>query len=205
MTNSTIARLLGVLLLLAVHVPLLAKTASDPQEVVKQTTEQVLQLLRTEGDALKKNPQRLYQVINEVILPHFDFPQMSRWVLGHYWRSASDPQRSEFVKQFELLLVRTYSTALAGFRDETVAFLPNQDRSGREVAVRSLINRSAGPPVAISYQMHKVDDHWKIYDVAVEGVSLVINYRSSFAQEIKLNGLDGLIQRLAAKNAAEHG
>jgi phospholipid transport system substrate-binding protein len=205
MINSWISRLLGVLLLLAVHAPLLATTATDPQEIVKQTTERVLQKLRSEGALLKKDQQRLYQVINEVILPHFDFRQMSKWVLGRYWRSASEPQRSQFTKQFELLLVKTYSNALVEFRDETVDFLPSQERSGNEVAVRSTINRTAGPAVLITYQMHKVDNSWKVYDVVVEGVSLVINYRSSFAQEINRNGLDGLIQRLVDKNAAGRG
>jgi phospholipid transport system substrate-binding protein len=203
--NSTMSRLASGLLLLALQMPLLATTTADPQEIVKRTTEEVLQKLRTEGEALQKDPRRLYEVINEVILPHFDFGQMSKWVLGRYWRSASEPQRNEFTKQFELLLVRTYSNALAEFRDETVAFLPSQNRSPTEIAVRSKINRTAGPSVLITYQMHKVDGLWKIYDVAVEGVSLVINYRSSFAQEIKQNGLQGLIQRLAEKNSAEHG
>jgi phospholipid transport system substrate-binding protein len=205
MRNGWIWRLFGALLLLAVYAPLQATTATDPQEIVRQTTEQVLQKLRSEGAVLKKDQQRLYQVINEVILPHFDFRQMSKWVLGRYWRSASEPQRSEFTKQFELLLVKTYSNALAEFRDETVGFLPSQERSESEVAVRSTINRTAGPSVLITYQMHKVDNRWKVYDVVVEGVSLVINYRSSFAQEINRNGLDGLIQRLVEKNAAGHG
>jgi len=129
---------------------------------------------------------------------------MSKWVLGRYWRQASVSQQDGFSKQFELLLVRTYSNALAEFQDETVDFLPILDRSDTKVAVRSTINRSVGPAVPITYRMHKVGDSWKVYDVAIEGVSLVINYRSSFAQEIKRNGIDGLIQRLAKKNQAEH-
>jgi phospholipid transport system substrate-binding protein len=90
-------------------------------------------------------------------------------------------------------------------RDESVAFLPTRDRSETEVAVRSMITRTGGPSVPITYQMHKLDAAWKIYDVAIEGVSLVLTYRSSFAQEIKRSGIDGLIQRLAEKNKAEHG
>lgn len=205
MMNNTVSRLAGVLLLLAIHTPLAAMTATDPQQIVKQTTEQVLQILRTEGDALKKNPQRLYQLINELILPNFDFQQMSKWVLGRHWREASPSQQVEFAKQFELLLVRTYSNALAQFRDQSVEFLPTLDRSDTQVAVRVSINQPGGPPVPITYQMYKVGDAWKVYDVAIEGVSLVVNYRSSFAQEITRNGVDGLIQRLAEKNQAERG
>ena len=203
--KHTLSPLAGVFLLLAIHIPSMAAAANDPQDIVKQTTEQVLLALRTEGDSLKKNPQRLYQIINDLILPHFDFRQMSKWVLGRYWQTASEPQRDEFTKQFEQLLVRTYSDALVEFRDQSVDFLPTRDRSDTEVTVRSTVNRVGGPAVPISYQMHKVSDDWKVYDVAIEGVSLVINYRASFAQEIKRNGIDGLIQRLAQKNQAGSG
>ena len=206
MMSNTLMRMgAALLLLVATHTAVAAAKATEPQEIVQQTTEQVLQALRTEGEALKKDRQRLYQLINDLIVPHFDFRQMSKWVLGPHWRKASDAEKSEFTRQFESLLVRTYSDALVEFRDESVAFLPIRERSDTEVAVRSTINRSAGPAVPITYQMHKVGDGWKIYDVAIEGVSLVINYRSSFAQEIKRNGIDGLIRRLAKKNSADGG
>ena len=198
--NNTVLRLAGILLLFTLNAPVVTAAATDPQEVLRQSTEDVLQALRAEGDSLKKRPQRLYQIINEMILPHFDFRQMSKWVLGRYWRQASEPQRDAFAKQFELLLVRTYSDSLVEFRDQTVTFLPSRKRSDTEVTVRATVNRNGGPSVPINYQMHKVDDAWKVYDVAIEGVSLVINYRSSFTKEIKRNGLDGLIKRLAEKN-----
>lgn len=195
----------GLLLLLTIQVSVAAATVSDPKIVVKQSTEQVLQALRAEGESLKKRPQRLYEIINELILPHFDFRQMSKWVLGRYWRQASELQRDEFVRQFELLLVRTYSDALVEFRNETLEFLPSRVRSDTEVTVRSMLNRAGGPPVPITYDMHKVGEQWKAFDIAIDGVSLVINYRSSFAKEIRRNGIDGLIQRLADKNQAERG
>jgi phospholipid transport system substrate-binding protein len=205
MSNTAMRLGAACLLLLVTHTAMAAAKATEPQDIVQQTTEQVLQALRVEGEALKKDRQRLYQLINDLIVPHFDFRQMSQWVLGQYWREASDPQKSEVTQQFKLLLVRTYSDALVEFRDESVAFLPIRDRSDTEVTVRSTIHRSAGPAVPITYQMHKVDDVWKVYDVAIEGVSLVINYRSSFAQEIRRNGIDGLIKRLAEKNTTDGG
>ena len=171
----------GVLLLLTIQVSVAAATVADPKIVVKQSTEQVLQALRAEGESLKKRPQRLYEIINELILPHFDFRQMSKWVLGRYWRQASELQRDEFVRQFELLLVRTYSDALVEFRNETLEFLPSRVRSDTEVTVRSMLNRAGGPPVPITYDMHKVGEQWKAFDIAIDGVSLVINYRSSCA------------------------
>ena len=204
--NTALLRLASaLLLLLAMHTSVVAAAASEPRAIVQQTTEQVLAALRAEGDSLTKRPQRLYEIINELILPHFDFRQMSKWVLGRYWRRASEPQRSEFTKQFELLLVRTYSDALVEFRDQTMDFLPSRVRSDTEVTVRSVLNRAGGPPVPISYQMHKVGDDWKAFDITIDGVSLVINYRSSFAKEIKRNGIDGLIRRLAKKNQSARG
>lgn len=200
--KSTLA---GIMLLFSTSAPLLAVVVTDPQEIVKQTTEQVLNTLRTEGDAIHKDRQRLYRLIDDLVLPHFDFRQMSKWVLGRYWRDASGPQRDEFTKQFELLLVRTYSDVLVEFRDQSMAFLPTRDRSDTEATVRSTVTRDGGSAVLITYQMHNVGGEWKVYDVAAEGVSLVINYRSSFAREIRRNGIDGLIQRLAQKNQSSRG
>jgi phospholipid transport system substrate-binding protein len=205
MMNKRILPLAGFCLLFAMHAPVAAATADDPQVIVRETTEQVLQTLRKEGDALKKDQQRLYKIVNELILPHFDFRQMSKWVLGRYWRQASASQQDEFIRQFELLLVRTYSDALVEFRNQTMDFLPTRARSDTEVTVRSMLNQDGGPPVPITYQMHKVDNTWKAFDIAINGVSLVINYRSSFAKEIQSNGMDGLIKRLAEKNQSERG
>ena len=205
MTKMTKSTLAGIMLLFSTPAPLLAAVVTDPQEIVKQTTEQVLNTLRTEGDAIHKDRQRLYRLIDDLILPHFDFRQMSKWVLGRYWRDASGPQRDAFTKQFELLLVRTYSDVLVEFRDQSMAFLPTRDRSDTEATVRSTVTRDGGPAVLITYQMHNVGGDWKVYDVAAEGVSLVINYRSSFAREIRRNGIDGLIQRLAQKNQSSRG
>ena len=205
MMKTMISSLAGIILLFSTSAPLLAAVATDPQEIVKQTTMQVLNTLRTEGNAIQKDPQRLYQLINELILPHFDFRQMSKWVLGRYWRNASESQRGDFTRQFELLLVRTYSDALVEFRDQSVAFLPTRERSDTEVTVRSTVNRGSGPAVLITYRMHKVGADWKVYDVATEGISLVINYRSSFAHEIRRNGIDGLIRQLARKNQSARG
>lgn len=182
-----------------------AADMAEAETIVKETTEKVLEALRTDGDAIKSNPARLYKLIDELILPHFDFRQMSQWVLGPAWRRATPAQREEFVAQFQSLLVRTYSSALADYRNQQVEFLPSRERSADEVTVRAEIDQGAGPRIPITYEMHRTDAGWKVYDVAVEGVSLVINYRASFNQEIKRNGIDGLIQRLAEKNRAENG
>jgi len=178
---------------------------SEAQATVRETTEKVLAVLRAEGDSLKTDPTRLYELVEEVILPRFDFERMSRWVLGAHWRKASEQQRASFVKAFETLLVRTYSQALASYRNQTVLYEPTRTRSEDEVTVRASIDQGGGPSIPISYEMHKSADGWKVYDVAIEGVSLVINYRSSFGQEITRNGIDGLIQRLDERNRTSSG
>jgi phospholipid transport system substrate-binding protein len=203
MMKSMMLRCAAIILLFSAYSSIAGALANDPQALVKQTTNKVLEALRTEGDALQEHPKRVYEIINELILPHFDFRQMSKWVLGRYWRQASESQRDAITEQFEHMLVRTYSHALVDYRDQTVDFLPSRERSATQVTVRAKINQAGGPPVKIAYEMHIVDDDWKVYDIAIEGVSLVINYRSSFAQEIKRNGIDGLIQRLAAKNKSD--
>ena len=186
-------------------VPAAAAPGGDAQTVVRETTEKVLGILREEGDSLKDNPKRVYEIIDQLILPHFDFREMSRWVLGPHWRKASEEQRAEFARQFQALLVRTYSRALLEFRNQKVDFLTPRERSEREVTIRAKVDRGGGPAIPVTYEMHKTDDGWKAIDVAIDGVSLVLNYRSSFNQEIRRNGIDGLIQRLSEKNTSENG
>jgi phospholipid transport system substrate-binding protein len=200
------AVLSGVLALLLLGAPLASPAAADDaQSIVRETTEKVLEALRSEGDTLKDDPKRLHAIIEQLILPHFDFRQMSQWVLGPHWRNASAEQRDAFVEQFEALLVRTYSSALVDYRNQRVNYLPARERSADEVTVRAIINQGGGPTIPIAYEMYRSDTGWKVYDVAIDGVSLVINYRSSFGHEIRRNGIDGLIQRLASKNLADNG
>jgi phospholipid transport system substrate-binding protein len=183
-----------------------ATAADSPaQAVVRATTEKVLQTMRAEGDGLRDNPKRLFAIVDELIIPHFDFREMSQWVLGRYWRQASPAQRDAFVEQFQNLLVRTYSRALVDYRDEQVSFLAPRVRDASTVIVRASIDRGGGPPIPINYEMHKTDAGWKVFDVVIDGVSLVITYRSSFGQEIKRNGMDGLIRRMSEKNRSENG
>lgn len=201
--NSVLSGVLAVFLL---AVPLASPAApDDAQGIVRETTEKVLAALRGEGDTLKDDPKRLHAIIEQLVLPHFDFRQMSQWVLGPHWRNASPEQRDAFVEQFEALLVRTYSSALVDYRNQSVDYLPARERSADEVTVRAVIDQGGGPAIPITYEMHRTDTGWKVYDVAIDGVSLVINYRSSFGQEIRRNGIDGLIQRLASKNQADSG
>jgi phospholipid transport system substrate-binding protein len=135
-----------------------------------------------------------------------DFEAMAKLVLGKHWRTATSEQRSRFVGEFKALLIRTYRTSLAEYSDEKVSFLPFREGEQPEklATVRSEIIRGNGPSIPINYSLrYKKDDGWKVYDIGIEGVSLVTNYRSSFAREINQNGMDYLIESLHRRNAGK--
>jgi len=184
--------------------PVLAQ-ATGPQAarlVVQDTTDRMLKVLKLERNLLRQQPDRIYAFVNQIILPHFDFTRMSRWVLGRYWRDATEDQRSRFVQEFRTLLVRTYATALLEYADQTVEVLPLQaEPSATDVVVRTEVRQSGGPPIPIQYRMSLEGTAWKVYDVTIDGVSLVASYRSTFANEAaKGGGLDPLIAMLVDRN-----
>ena len=171
-----------------------------PVELVRQTSEQVLTVLK-EDKTLREDPERLHALVEEIILPRFDFKSMSRIVLGKHWRKATREQRQAFIHEFRLLLVRTYTTVLAEYSTETIRYLPLRgDTDSGLVTVRTHIERPGSLPVAVHYSMHHKDGAWTVYEVTMEGISLAVNYRTSFAQEIRLGGLDRLIDTLASRN-----
>lgn len=177
------------------------EAGAEPQEVVRQASAQVLDALASEGEALSGDPQRLYALVDTVLLRHMDFERMSRWVLGKHWKSASPEQRTRFVREFRGLLVRTYATALASYRGQRVEFLAQRPgASPEEVVVRTEIRQPGGAPIPVNFSLYRRDGEWKAYDVQIDGISLVANYRASFAAEVRSGGLDGLIQTLAVRN-----
>lgn len=173
----------------------------EPQELVRQTSEQMLHTLQQEGTTLTQDPQRLYALVDGVLLQHMDFERMSRWTLGKYWKSASVDQQTQFVAQFRRLLVRTYATALASYSGQQMTFLPSRgDERDNEVTVRTEIAQPAGQPVQVNYSLYLRNGEWKAYDVQIGGISLIANYRATFAAEVRSGGLDALIQSLASRN-----
>lgn len=177
-----------------------AGTEDSAEALVKSTTDNVLHILEKEREVIQKDPGRIYGIVDEYIIPNFDFERMSQRVLGKFWLRATKDQQDRFQAQFQTLLVRTYATALREYSNQKVEFLPSRPRGDGEVSVRTQIVQSGGPPISIDYELRKNSEQWKVYDVTIEGVSLVINYRSTFASEIRSNGLDALIERLAKHN-----
>lgn len=173
----------------------------SPQDLVYATSTQMLVRLREEKTAIEQEPERLYELVSEIVLPHFDFERMGRWTLGKYWQRATDPQRDQFINEFRSLLVRKYGSALAEYADEEIVYLPfTMNENDTRVTVHTEIKPASGAPVRIAYRLHRTDSSWKVYDVAIEGISLVTNYRTSFTSTIRQDGLEQLIRQLAAIN-----
>lgn len=175
---------------------------SEPEALVRETTDRVLQALEQNKERLKNDPQAVQALVSEIVLPHFDFELMSRLVLARSWREASADQRQRFVNEFRQLLIRTYGTSLSQYSNQKVEYLPSQpDPDPKRATVRTQIRQSDGPPVPVVYQLRQTKDGWKVFDVVIEGISLVQNYRTSFAAEIRQGGLDALIQRIQERNS----
>jgi phospholipid transport system substrate-binding protein len=172
-----------------------------PLEIVRNTTDQVLMRISDDRDALREDPAKMYSLVADLIFPHFDFPIMAQWVLGPHWKDADAQSREKFVEQFRKLLVRTYATALLEFSDQEITYPEiNEVSKGRTVVIRQEIEQAGGTPILLGYQLHNTGGNWKVFDVAVDGVSLVKTYRASFSSIIKDSGLSGLIDSLSVKN-----
>ena len=158
--------------------------------------------LKQEKEVLETDSNRIYVLVDEIVLPHFDFEKMSRWVLGKHWRKASAEEKSQFVNEFRTLLVRTYSRALMDNVDQQIDYLPlRADENATDVTVNTEIPQESGFPIPISYSMYLKDGAWKVYDVNIDGLSLVGNYRTSFANEIRQGSIAELIKTLSERNS----
>ena len=193
--------IMGLVLSLIVIGPLPAMAATGPEQLIKETSDRVIDEIRTNAQQFEEDPQSVYDLVNTVVLPHFDFVAMTDLALGRYKDDVSEQQRPEIVNEFRMLLVRTYSSALLEYTDQVLIYLPMEgtEAEGR-VTVRTEIEQAGGFPIPINYMLRNGDDGWKVFDISVDDVSLVTNYRSSFARAIKKNGVDGLIKTLRSRN-----
>ncbi len=176
--------------------------AQAPDELIKQVTNDVLDAVKADKSIKAGDVNKVIALVDAKVMPHVDFRRMTASAVGRYWRQATPEQQKRLEEEFKVLLVRTYSGALAQVGDQTVQIKPMRGGvSGDEVVVRTVI-RGQGEPVQLDYRLEKATDGWKIYDVNVLGVWLVENYRNSFAQEVSAGGIDGLISKLAERNKA---
>jgi len=194
--------LLSLLLLFGLN-PLYADQ-TEPEKLITNTTEKVLETIRNNSAEYKEEPAKLFALIDEIVLPHFDFQRMANLALGRYRRKINDQQKTQLTDEFRTLLVRTYGKALLEYTDEKVIYLPMRGSIKKgDVTVRTEIDQGGGFPIPLNYNLYQADNGWKVYDISVDNISLVTNYRSSFAREIKKNGIDGLIKTLRERNQGQ--
>ena len=180
-----------------------AQAAKAPDALIKEVSSDVLDAVKADKTIQAGDVRKVTALVDQKVLPYVDFQRMTASAVGRYWRQATPDQQKRLQDEFKLLLVRTYSGALAQVSSEqTVELKPMRSQpTDAEVVVRTEI-RGKGDPIQLDYRLVKAGAGWKIYDVNVLGVWLVENYRNSFAQEIGANGIDGLIAKMAERNKA---
>ena len=187
--------LVSLMLLSFVGAPLAADTA--PDALVKSTVDEVLSVIKE-----TKDRSALRRLAEEKVLPRFDFRQMTQLAVGPAWHKANPEQKQALESGFRTLLVNTYtgSLSLAARGDRKVEVKPTRQSGQNDTVVKTLVTQSGKPPISIDYRMENNPDGWKVYDVLVEGVSLVTTYRGTFSEEVQQSGIDGLIKVIEAKN-----
>jgi phospholipid transport system substrate-binding protein len=192
---------LALTLATAVAAPALAAPETAPDALVRKSIDEVIAIIKADKAMQGGNQQKLLQLVEEKVLPHFDFTRMTRLALGRNWAQASDAQKDSLVREFRTMLVRTYSASLSQYRNQTIDVRPAKIAAGdTETVVKTLVNQPGGQPIPIDYSMEKSDKGWRVYDVVVDGVSLVTTYRSSFNDQIQKGGIDGLVKTLTDRN-----
>jgi len=182
----------------------------DPDVLIKNTVNEVLDIVKQDKDIQAGNQQKILALVDAKVLPHFDFERMTRLAVGRGWRSATPEQRQELVSQFRTMLVRTYTGAFTRYRNQPaevkVEIKPFTMPAGAdEVTIRTLIVKPGAQPVSVDYEMEKTNNGWKAFDLTVEGASLVTTYRGTFNEQIQQSGIDGLIKVLTEKNKSLSG
>ena len=191
-----------LLALLGFNAPAALANDTPPDVLARTTTQEVLTILKQDKELQNGNLTRVYQLVEAKVLPNFDFNRMTQLALGKHWPRATAKQKQSLVNEFRNLLVRTYSSSLTAFTNQTVEFKPlTMKPDDTDVTVRSEIRQPGGQPIPINYSMYRTAFGWKVYDVTIDGVSLVTNYRASFSNTIRQSGIDGLIKAMAVQSA----
>ena len=173
---------------------------NSPEALVKNVTEEVLDIIRQDKEIQGGSTRKVIELVDAKVLPHFNFQRMTALAVGRDWNKANPDQKKQLADEFKTLLVRTYANALTGYKDQTIRFKPSKVQSDTEVMVRSEVVQSGSSPIPLDYSLEKLPEGWKVYDVIVAGVSLVTNYRDTFGQEVRANGIDGLVKMLVDRN-----
>ncbi|AKU10554.1 putative toluene tolerance protein [Azoarcus sp. CIB] len=193
--------LLSLCLMFSVLPALAADAPKGPDALVREVSDDVLTIVRKDKAIQSGDTRRVIDLVEEKVLPHFNFRRMTMLAVGKDWRQANPEQQGKLVEAFRVLLVRTYSNALTQYRDQTIGYKPAKfGEADTSVRVQTEVRQAGAQPINIDYTLEKTPEGWKVFDVVVAGVSLVTNYRGTFAQEIRAGGVDGLIRSLEQKN-----
>jgi phospholipid transport system substrate-binding protein len=172
-----------------------------PDALLKGVSEEVIAEIRKDKAIQAGNASKVTALVEAKVVPHFDFRRITQTAVGRGWRSATPEQQDRLTEEFTTLLVRTYSGALASYRDQVIEFRPlRASAADTDVTVKSVVRQAGAAPVTIEYDVSKSGAQWKVYDVRIEGISLIATYRTAFAEEVANRGVDGLIALLARKN-----
>ncbi len=192
-------RILATLLALVLPVGALAEEA--PDAMVKRVADEVVAIIKSDKDMQAGNTAKVVELAEQKVLPHFDFERMTRLAVGRNWAQATDAQKQALIKEFRTLLVRTYSISLSQYRNQTIEVKPARvGAQDKDAVVRTAVIQQGGPPIPIDYSMEKAESGWKVYDVVIDGASLVTTYRGTFNDQVQRGGLDGLIKALQERN-----
>lgn len=176
--------------------------AEAPDIFVKKIADDVFEILKTDKDLKAGNREKAYKITEEKILPYFNFDRISKLVLGKAYPAATKEEQEAFKRELKTMLIKTYGIALLRFKDQKLNYKPARfETTDEEVLIKTEILQPGAPPLPIDYMLEKDGDSWKVFDIIIEGVSLVTNYRGQFGNEIKQNGIASLIAKLAEKNA----
>lgn len=174
--------------------------------LVKRTSERMLSTLQARRAEVDRNPSLIYGMVDSIVAPHFDFERITQGAVGQYWRQASPNQQKALVDAFKQVLIRTYARSLLNYSGQEIRYLPVRPGSrDSTVTVSTEVQDSGGPPVPVDYRLYNNSGRWKVYDVVIDNASLVGNYRSSFAAEVRRGGIDGLIAKLGDMNTKGQG
>ena len=179
-----------------------AQQDAGPEQLVQKITEEVLTAIKSDKQLASGDKVKAMKLAEEKVLPYIDFEEATRLAVGRAWSQASAEQKKKLVGEFRNMLVRTYSNAIEAYQGQSLKVLPSRKQDAKdEATVRAQFVRPGAPPLPLEFQMRKTGQEWKVYDIAVEGISLVLTYRSEFDSVVKQEGIDGLIKRLGQKNA----
>lgn len=177
----------------------------SPEVIIEQTSTQLLDIINQESDRIREDVKFVDSIVNEIIVPIIDLQSMAKLILGKHWKTASEQQRTDFIDEFKNMLIRTYAKSVADFGHAKINIIPNAEgQKGKFYRVKTQVTLSGNPPLNVDYVFRQQNDkQWKAFDLVVDGLSMIKNFRSSFSQEIEETSLDALIDRMRNTNTEQ--